>query len=96
MLKEYGQKAYSKLAVLAYEAEIASKTDSIECAAIKFIDWTLEMNRKMNIPTGFEQIKEEDIDEMASKADSEGNPLYPVPVLYDKEQLKEIYRKLKL
>ena len=94
VLKEFGSKAYKKLAHLAYEAEIASQEDSIEVAANKFIDWVLEMNTKMNIPTGFEQIKEEDIEEMSSKADSEGNPLYPVPVLYDQKQLGKIYRKL--
>ena len=96
VLKEYGYKAYKKLAHLAYEANIASKDENIDIAANKFISWILEMNEKMNIPTGFEQIKEEDINEMSAKADSEGNPLYPVPVLYDKEQLGEIYRKLTL
>ena len=94
VLKEFGSKAHKKLAHLAYEAEIASQEDSIEVAANKFIDWVLEMNTKMNIPTGFEQIKEEDIEEMSTKADSEGNPLYPVPVLYDQKQLGKIYRKL--
>ena len=94
VLKEFGNKAHKKLAHLAYEANIADKSDSIEVAANKFINWTLEMNEKMNIPTGFTQIKEEDILDMASKADKEGNPLYPVPVLYDKYQLGKIYQKL--
>ena len=94
MLQEYGSKAHKKLAHLAYEAKIASKEDNVEVAANKFISWVYEMNEKMNIPTGFEQIKEEDIEEMSTKADNEGNPLYPVPVLYNKEQLGKIYRKL--
>ena len=33
----------------------------------------------------------EDIDLMASHADSEANPLYPVPKLMDKAELKELY-----
>ena len=94
MLQEYGSKAHKKLAHLAYEAKIASKEDNVEVAANKFISWVYEMNEKMNIPTGFEQIQEEDIEEMSTKADNEGNPLYPVPVLYNKEQLGKIYRKL--
>lgn len=94
VLKEFGSKAHKKLAHLAYEAQIADINDSVEVAANKFIEWTLEMNAKMGIPTGFEQIKEEDINEMSGKADKEGNPLYPVPVLYNQEQLGEIYRKL--
>ena len=94
VLKEFGKKAHKKLAHLAYEADIALRSDSIEVAANKFITWILEMNQKMNIPTGFEQIKEEDIEQMSLKADKEGNPLYPVPVLYDQKQLGKIYRKL--
>ena len=94
VLEEYGKTCYKKLAVLAYEAEIANKEESIESAAKKFIKWIYEMNEKMNIPTGFAQILDDDIDEMSARADSEGNPLYPVPVLYDKEQLGKIYRKL--
>ena len=94
VLKEFGSKAHKKLAHLAYEAKIAEANDNVEVAANKFIDWVLEMNKKMNIPTGFEQIKEEDIMEMSAKADSEGNPLYPVPVLFDQNQLGDIYRKL--
>ena len=94
VLEEYGKTCYKKLAVFAYEAEIANKEDNIESAAKKFIKWIYEMNEKMNIPTGFAQILDNDIDEMSARAESEGNPLYPVPVLYDKEQLGKIYRKL--
>ena len=30
---------------------------------------------------------------LAAYADQEANPLYPVPVLWDREALKEVYRK---
>ena len=32
---------------------------------------------------------------MASHADKEGNPLYPVPVLMDKRELEKIYYEVK-
>ena len=31
---------------------------------------------------------------MAAKADVEGNPLYPVPVLMDARELEAVYRKV--
>ncbi len=48
----------------------------------------------MSIPTKIKEIQKEDIDILAEYADKEANPLYPVPVLMDKNQLKEIIEKL--
>ena len=42
------------------------------------------------------EIKDEDIEGLAKTALKEGNPLYPVPVLMDKERFKEIYLKIKI
>ena len=36
-------------------------------------------------------IEEEDIPKLARYADKEGNPLYPVPVLMDSEELEQFY-----
>jgi hypothetical protein len=49
----------------------------------------------MNIPTNLPEIKTEDIAELATTAEKEANPLYPVPVLYTAEQLEDIYLKVK-
>lgn len=48
----------------------------------------------MNIPTGFEQIKDEDIDIIAKRALKEGNPLYPVPKIMDLDDCKALLKKL--
>ena len=53
------------------------------------------MNHTLGIPENIPHIREEDLDTLAAYADREANPLYPVPVLWDKEQLKEIYRKVR-
>ena len=50
-----------------------------------------KLNKKMEIPTKIEGIKEEDIPTMAKHADREGNPLYPVPVLMDRKALEKFY-----
>ena len=49
----------------------------------------------MNIGTQISEIQEEDIPELAKTAEKEGNPLYPVPVLWTAKDLEEIYREVK-
>ena len=61
--------------------------------AEKFIAAIYELNERLGIPRKIEGIEEEDIDVLAAYADREANPLYPVPILWDREELKEIYRK---
>ncbi|MGN0822942.1 MAG: hypothetical protein ACI4NG_04135 [Candidatus Gallimonas sp.] len=39
-------------------------------------------------------VREEDVAELAGYADREANPLYPVPVLWDRAKLTEVYRKI--
>ena len=45
----------------------------------------------MNIPTKLTGIKKEDIFELSKRADAEANPVYPVPVLMDREKLEGFY-----
>ena len=49
------------------------------------------MNEQMGIPTTLPGIRNEDIPAMASHADAEGNPLYPVPRLMDAHELERMY-----
>ena len=50
-----------------------------------------EMNSRMQIPTKLDCVKKEDIPYMAMLADKEANPLYPVPVLWNHNELEKIY-----
>ena len=52
------------------------------------------MERELRIPKTLPEVKEEDIEELSAYADKEANPLYPVPMLMDKEELKVFYRKI--
>ena len=45
----------------------------------------------MGIPEKLKGIKTEDIPELARRADKEGNPLYPVPVLWNAKELEQFY-----
>ena len=48
----------------------------------------------MEIPTYIKELEKDDIDSLVSIALKEANPLYPVPDLMDKNELKEIYLRL--
>jgi len=91
VLRAYGSSVHKQLAELARKTDIVADGKSDEETANLFIDWIQEMNDKMDIPRKLAGIQEEDIDLMAEHADKEANPLYPVPVLMDKEELKQFY-----
>ena len=89
VLELYGHAIDGKLADLARAAGIQEETPA--AAAQAFIRKIRDMNRKFRIPTFFQELRREDIKELARTADREANPLYPVPVLMDGEQLEHIY-----
>ena len=52
------------------------------------------MNASFSLPTGFAAIREEDIPQMARRADRESNPLYPVPKIMDNADCTFVIREL--
>ena len=95
MLEEYGNSIHKKLSVLSKESKIADESDTDEVASKKFIDWIKNANKLMGIPTCIDIINEKDIDMMVDLAYKEAHPLYPVPKLMSKEELKKMYFKIK-
>jgi alcohol dehydrogenase class IV len=91
VLEEYGNCVHKKLYELAVAAKICSQQDSYEVGAKKFIAEIRGLNKRMNIPEKFSFIQPSDISLMASHADKEANPLYPVPKLMDAKELEKIY-----
>ena len=94
MLKKYGKSVYKKLYKMALYVGLIDETVGIEEGAHYFIEKIEELNKKMNIGTTIKELKKEDIEELAKTAEKEGNPLYPVPVLYTAKDLEEVYYKL--
>ncbi|WP_294498990.1 iron-containing alcohol dehydrogenase [uncultured Gemmiger sp.] len=92
VLEAYGPAAHKKLGRLAVETGVASVRDTPAQAAAKFIAKLRKMNADMGIPRTLEGIREEDLPMLARNADHEGNPLYPVPVLMDAQELQALYR----
>ncbi|MBP3344736.1 MAG: iron-containing alcohol dehydrogenase [Clostridia bacterium] len=95
VLKAFGKKIYKKLWEMGVFAGLFDKNTSKEEGAKIFIEKIEQLNKKMNIPSRLEQIQEEDIPQLARTAEKEGNPLYPVPVLFTSKQLEKIYHEVK-
>lgn len=91
VLEAYKESAQGKLHELAVAVGISNLEDGHEYGARKFIDALREMNERLDISDTISGIREEDIPELASCADREANPLYPVPKLMDAEELEQFY-----
>lgn len=94
VLEYYGESAQERLAQLADVAGITTSGQSSKDKAEAFIEAIKTLNRNMNIPDGFEQIKQEDIPTLVKRALKEGNPLYPVPKLMDEADCEAVVRRL--
>lgn len=94
VLEAYGETIYKKLARLAVEAGVAEKDTPVEEAAQSFIQAIKDMKARFGIGDTVPEIREEDIPKLAHYADKEANPLYPVPVLMDAEELEQFYYML--
>jgi hypothetical protein len=49
----------------------------------------------MDIPEHFDFIKDEDIPTIVERALKEGNPLYPVPKIMDKEDCTKVVKAIR-
>ncbi len=96
VLDYFGETAYKRLAELSDIAGVSGPAQGDREKAKRFIAAIRELNAKMNIPTGFEQIKDEDIPLIAERALKEGNPLYPVPKIMDQADCEALIKSLKL
>ena len=93
VLEDYGEKVYEPLAHLAEISNVANEGTQQE-KALKFIQHIRQMNENMGIPNHLPQIRQEDVAKMAKWADKEANPLYPVPVIYDKKRFERVILKV--
>ncbi|MCH5148130.1 MAG: iron-containing alcohol dehydrogenase [Clostridiales bacterium] len=93
VLESYGKSIYKKLWKIAVYCNLADKNTAYSDGAKIILDKIREMNGKFDIPKTL-TVKEEDLDALSGYAEKEANPLYPVPVLYSRAQLKELYRKV--
>ncbi len=91
VLRAYGVKIYPKLKKLAIAAGLCREDMDETEAALLFLDAVENLNKRIGIGTKIPEIRRRDIDRMAKMAAKEANPVYPVPVLFGKEELKRFY-----
>ena len=91
VLEAYGTSIHKKLYRLALEAGIVEEGTPYDEAAKAFIDAIKDMKKRFHIGDSVKEIQEEDIPKLAHYADKEANPLYPVPVLMNAEELEDFY-----
>lgn len=94
VLKAYGKKVHKKLWEMGLYCGLFNKETTYEDGAKIFISKIEEMNKEMEIPNKMDCLKEEDISILATTAEKEGNPLYPVPKLMDTKELENIYYEI--
>lgn len=87
VMRQFGSAAHERLARLAEVCGMTGANDAEK--AEKFISWIEEMKAKMNIPAGLDVIKDEDVPQIIEWAMKESNPLYPVPVVWDKADFEK-------
>lgn len=93
VLEAFGKSAHKKLAEISDNISLCEKSYSNEEKAKAFIEYVRKMNAAMNIPEKFDIAYDEfEVDEMIEFAYKEGNPLYPVPKEFTREDFKKIYR----
>lgn len=93
VLEEFGKSAYKKLSEISDLLSLCEKSSTNEEKSKAFIEYIRKMNKAMEIPEKFDIVYDEiEVDEMIEHAFKEGNPLYPVPKEFTREDFKRIYR----
>lgn len=95
VLEYYGEAVHKSLAELAELVGIGEQEDTIEEKANKFIEAIRGLNKAMKIPEKISGIDEKDIPLMVHRAIEEANPLYPVPKILTKEDLLNIFNRIR-
>ena len=93
VLREYGSVVVPDLAKLASVCDIEKDGTRQERAA-GFIKAIEDMNEDMGIPKHID-FDEKDIPKLAAWAYREVNPLYPVPVIFDRKKFAKILRQVR-
>ena len=91
VLEAYGKSAYKKLHEIGIAVGVSDKNDSHEIGAKKFIKAVRDLDKRIGIPDKLTGIKKSDIPQMARNAETEANPLYPVPKLMTRKELEKFY-----
>ena len=91
VLEMYGKRVHKTLCEMAVYISIADENVQPEEGAKLFIAAIWELNSKMGIPKKISDIQKDDISALAEKSLREANPLYPVPVIFGRKEMEQVY-----
>lgn len=94
VMRAYGAAAHKRLAELSDVCGLTKEEAGIPEKAEAFIQWIEELKARMDIPERPDMIRREDVEQIAEWAEKEGNPLYPVPVIWSREEFAGFIRTL--
>ncbi len=95
VLAYYGNKAHKKLAKIAAVMDIGTELETAEERAEALIGYIRDLNAKMGIPEKIAGIRDEDLPQMIKNALKEANPLYPVPIIFGKDDFRRIFETIR-
>ncbi len=95
VLKEYGKTVYKKLWEIAVFCNLTKDNTPHKEGAEILIAKIESLNAKFGIPQTLPVIQKDDVERLAEYTEKEANPLYPVPILWDRGKLKELYLRIK-
>lgn len=95
VLKAYGKPCEKKLSQISDYIGLSVPGDNNSINAQRFIEWIEYMNETMEIPNNISAIKYTDIELLSRRACAEANPLYPVPVIWNKNEFIDILLNIK-
>ncbi|MBR2027762.1 MAG: iron-containing alcohol dehydrogenase [Oscillospiraceae bacterium] len=93
VMRQFGPAVYDKLADCADVCGMQG-ADNRE-KALKFIEWIDDLKVQMSLPAGMDMIQQKDIPQIIKWASAEANPLYPVPVIWGKQDFIKLLHTLK-
>ena len=93
VMRQFGSAVYQRLAELADVCGMRGESDAEKAEA--FITWIESMKKQMQIPVGVDVIKDEDVEQIITWALKEANPLYPVPVIWGRDDMRKLIATLR-
>ena len=93
VMRQFGPSVHRRLAELADVCGIVGRNEAEKAEG--FIRWIENTNAQMGLPDKFDVIKEADMEQMITWAKREANPLYPVPVVWGREDFRRLIESIR-
>ena len=93
VMRQFGPSVHRRLAELADVCGIVGQNEAEKAEG--FIRWIENTNAQMGLPDKFDVIKEADMEQMITWAKREANPLYPVPVVWGREDFQRLIESIR-